>query len=345
MAHKLDLDLRRRSDMLLACSEVQSGRAIPDGGERETEGERAAREARLVARQASAEAKRSRDGEIGARERQKAISQGRGIYLNAAGGAGTEAETYLRRRVGAGALPDAIWENLRFAPAHSYWHGKDARGHDVERHCGPALIAPLVDLDGRVTGCHQTWIDLAAPPKLRPALRDDAGAPLPAKKMRGHKKGSLIPVLGDLDRGRWVVGEGIETVLAVARFEGWRADTFYAAAGDIGNIAGPADPESAFSHPELRRQDAKGRWKPVRVAGPVPKPESAGEAFGLPPHVTALVLLADGDSEFVATASAMARAEARLGRDGLDLATWWPPAGGDWADLGVRISELEGEAA
>ncbi len=37
-----------------------------------------------------------------------------------------------------------------------------------------------------------------------------------------------------------VVGEGIETVLGFARFDGFRADTFYCAAGDLGNLAGKA---------------------------------------------------------------------------------------------------------
>lgn len=346
IAHAEGLDLKRRAHLLAACA-ILNERPVPEEGERESEQERSERLARIAGQKAEAERKREKADRDGADFRTKEINRARGIYLAAGDGAGSAAEDYLRRRTGAQVLPEGIWENLRFSPGLTYWHGQDERGHMRDIHCGPALVAPMVDPvgeAGRITGCHQTWIDLGRGQKYRPALLDDKGEPLPTKKMRGHKKGSVIPVLGDLDRARWVVGEGIETVLAVALFEHWRDDTFYAAAGDIGNIAGPADPKSAFNHPTSRKQDSKGRWKPVRVAGPVPKADSPGEAFGLPDHVRLLVVLADGDSEFVATASAMARAEARLGREGLEIATWWPPEGGDWADLAVAAMTKEGEA-
>src|SRR5690606_24706631 len=145
---------------------------------------------------------------------------------------------------------------------------------------------PFVDLVGRVTGCHETWIDLSREPKFRPDLGlDEKGEPLPTKKMRGTKKGSLIPVCGDLDATRWVGGEGIETVLAFAGAEGFREDTFYFATGDLGNLAGPADPKSAFYHPTLRKSDARGALRAVKVQGPVPKPDQrADEAYQVPDH-------------------------------------------------------------
>jgi len=346
IAHKENLDLKRRAHLLEACA-ILLDRPVPDEGERESEEERAERRQQIDRQKAEAEAKRAQQDDIGAKERQKAIDQGRGIFFRAIDAAGTDVEAYLRRRTGARSIPDSVWENLKFLPAHSYWDGKDDRGHMKEIHCGPAMVAPMVDLDGHVTGCHQTWIDLSNGPKFRPDLgHDNDSNPLPTKKMRGHKKGSLIPIGGELDCTRWVMGEGIETVLAIAALEGFRDDTFYAASGDLGNMCGPADPKSGFAHPTLKKQNAKGVWQPVRVAGAVPKPDSAEDCFQLPPHVTAIVLLADGDSEFMMTAAAMARAEARLGRDGLTVETWWPPAGGDWADMAVRAAGLErGNAA
>lgn len=332
MAHRHGLDLKRRAEFLLACSMVQGGRPIPEGGERETEEERGEREKRNAERKAAAEADHAKNEKADSARRERAITRGRGIYFNAGDGAGSEAETYLKRRTGAEVIPTALWENLRFQPEQSYWHGRDDRGHDRELHCGAALIAPLVDLTGHITGCHQTWIDLANGPKFRPALLDEKGEPLPTKKMQGAKKGSIIPVLGDLNATRWVVGEGIETVLAIASAEQWRGDTFYVAAGDIGNMAGPADPGSSFDHPSLKKADTKGRIRPVRVPGPLPKPGIEDDAFQLMPAVTELVLLADGDSEFMNTASAMARAETRLGRAGLSIETWWPPRGEDWSE-------------
>ena len=72
----------------------------------------------------------------------------------------------------------------------------------------------------------------------------------------------------------------------------------------------------------------------MRIPGPVPKADQAdSEAFQVAPHVDVLVLLADGDSEFVFTGAAMARAEARLSRPGRDIQIWWPPEGVDWSGV------------
>ncbi len=87
--------------------------------------------------------------------------------------------------------------------------------------------------------------------------------------MRGSKKGGLIPLAGHPRMERWVGGEGIENTLAVARAENLRPDTFYFAAGDLGNLSGPADPASRFAHPTLKKEDTKGRLRAVMVQGPV----------------------------------------------------------------------------
>jgi hypothetical protein len=347
IAHKEGLDLKRRAHLLEACA-ILLDRPVPQEGERETQEERAERKKRIAEQQTESEAKRERQADIGARERQKSIDQGRGIFFRAGDGACSDVEAYLKLRTGVRQIPDPVWENLKFLGQHGYWEGRDERGHMKEIHCGPAMIAPMVDpvgVPGHVTGCHQTWIDLGHAPKFRPDLgADDKGDALPTKKMRGHKKGSVIPVCGDLDCRRWIGAEGIENTVAVAGMEGFRDDTFYFAAGDIGNMCGPADAASGFSHPDLKKQNAKGVWQPVRVAGPVPKPGSAEDCFQLPAHVTELVLLADGDSEFIMTVAAMARAEARLARDGLALGTWWPVEGSDWAGMAAKAAGL-GNAA
>ena len=69
-------------------------------------------------------------------------------------------------------------------------------------------------------------------------------------------------------------GEGVEQAIAIAGPEGFRDDTFYFAAGSIGNMAGPADPKSAFNHPDIKPTEKRGRSRAVRVQGPVPKPDS-----------------------------------------------------------------------
>ncbi len=106
----------------------------------------------------------------------------------------------------------------------------------------------------------------------RPPLTIEAGlyARLPTKKMRGRKTGGFIPLIGELEATRWLGGEGIENVVAIAGAEGFRPDTFYFSAGDLGNLSGPADPEHAFTHPTLKSQTSNGSGGVLRVAGPVP---------------------------------------------------------------------------
>ena len=129
-------------------------------------------------------------------------------------------------------------------------------------------------------------------------------------------------------------GEGIENTLAVARAENLRPDTFYFAAGDLGNLSGPADPASRFAHPTLKKEDAKGRLRTVMVLGPVPRPDHGPEdAFWVGGHVREIVLLGDGDSERVMTSAAMARARARILRPHRKVAIAWPPAGTDFSEM------------
>lgn len=331
-------NLKSRAGLLAVCGEILQ-RPVPEEGERESEEERLARVARIEDRQRKSAERRDRADKEANSFAQKAIDQGRGMFFHAVDAGGSAVEIYLKRRTGVAAIPESVWENLKLSPRHTYWHGKDDFGREAELHCGPAMIAPFVNLDRQVTGCHQTWIDLSAEPKLRPLLfaLDAKGEreKLITKKMRGHKKGSVIPILGAMDAARWVAGEGIETTLAWAGMEGWRDDTFYCAAGDINNLTGPADAGSSFFHPTIKKPDVKGVWRPVTIAGPVPKPDSAAEALHLPPHVTHFLQLADGDSEPVMTASAMARGAARHARPGLELETAWPPQGMDWAEVAV----------
>lgn len=331
LAHQHDLGLR--SGFLGACADAL-GRSVPEDGERETHEQQRERLARISA-QRERNASASQASEAQQRDfRARAVSQARGLYLQApARPVSPILDEYLYLRTGF-RMHDAVYANLRLQPNATYWHGRDDRGYEVAFYAGPAMIAPFVTLDGLVTGSHQTWIDLRNSPKFRARLLADDGQPLPAKKMRGAKKGSLIPLFGLMSSRRWVGGEGIENGLAIAGAEAFRPDTFYFAAGDLGNLAGPADPSSSFLHPSVKLADKRGRLRRITVAGPLPKPDQAvDDAMQVAPHVTQLVLLADGDSEIVATAAAMARAEARMSETGRSIETWWPPAETDFAEL------------
>lgn len=331
MAHVHHLDLKSRTGFIEACS-AALGEPIPEGGERETDEERAERLARLAALKAQAEEKARETERKQAEFRERDIRKARGIYSNAIADA-DDVRQYLKLRTGY-VVPDEMLRTLRGRDRHTYYL-KDDYGRSAERHCGPAMIAAFVTLDGEVTGCHQTWIDLHNAPKYRPNLGlDGKGRVLPTKKMLGSKRGSLIPCLGSTHRTRWIGGEGIENVVAIAGYEGFRADTFYFATGDLGNLAGPAEGASEFKHPFLTKKSSNGRSLTIDVPGPVPKVgQSPRDAFQVADHVTDLVLIADGDSEFYMTASAMARGKTRLSREGRSIDIWWPPEGMDFASL------------
>lgn len=337
-AHCLELDLKSREGFLEACS-AALGRPIPEGGERESEEDRSARLARIEKRRAESaagEAERQRQaGDFRERERRKA----RGIWEAAEPlwrSSLPFGRFYLQGR-GCG-VPEGPW--LRVASPVTYWHGQDERGMPRDLHSGAAMIAPFVrfgsDLSAEIVGCHITWIDLDNPPKFRPQLADaGTGEMLPTKKMRGSKKGGVIPLAGDPAARRWVGAEGIENTLAIGHAEGFLRDTFYFAAGDLGNLAGPADPKSKFAHPELTTVDKAGRTRPVIVAGPVPRFSTDGEpdAMVVPDHVHVLEIYVDGDSEPLMTAAAMLRVRARHSAGGRKINFVWALPNADIAGM------------
>ncbi|PBC02697.1 P4 alpha zinc-binding domain-containing protein [Mesorhizobium sp. WSM3860] len=338
-AHCEGLDLHRRAHFLEACA-IVLGQPIPDEAEQESAEERSRSLRRIEQRrrqnETNAAGKSGTQLEFRERERQRA----RAIYDAAApvGKYGRPVADYLAAR-GCGEISSSRW--LRYASSLAYWHGQDERGHPVALHAGPAMIAPFVDRSLVAIGCHITWLDLACAPKFRPQLFDPASSELlPSKKMRGLKKGGLIPLFGDPSARRWVGGEGIENGAAFACWENWRPDTFYFAAGDLGNLAGPADPASRFVHPVLKTPDAKGVARPLMIAGPIPRPnQDAHDAMWVAQHVTELVLLADGDSERVMTAAAMARARARHARPGRAIPIVWPRPGSDFASMAAEAAK------
>lgn len=349
-AHIRGLELTRRPELLEACGLVL-GEAVPDEAEQVSDARRAEIEAEARARAfEAAVAAEKRDREAN-EFRDKELAKCRGIYEAARMPSldGPVAQ-YVRARTGQEA---ALFDRsvIREAAALTYWHGKDECGHARDLWCGPALVLPFVDGDGELIGIHQTWIEMASRPKCRPRLIcPEKGEILATKKMRGSKKGGLIPVAGEMSAARWVVGEGFENVAAwygaeLADNEALALGTFYAAAGDIGNLAGAAARTGRFAHPHQTKTAARGAVRPVMMPSPVPDPERLGEGFPLGSHVRALLFLGDGDSEPVWTAAQMARAEARarLIAPGIDVGTAWPPAGYDWAELIVRA--FRGEAA
>lgn len=370
-AHLTGADLKSadRAVFMAVCA-AALGRDPPDPSLAETDDQRAAREA------ASAQARARAESESAERERQaneyraRAIRNAREKWQSAAP-AGRIVRAYLAGR--AGFSPDPFPAALRFSASEHFAEDLDRDGKSERLWTGPAMIAPFVDRSLAVIGCHRTWIDVENRPKLRPEFWvltepgvaagrpawplpvDRAGRPpaadiaagfyraLASKKMLGGKKGGFIPVCGKSSAQRWVAAEGIENVARVAAAEDYRRDTFYCAAGDLGNLAGKADHASDFRHPSLKKPDRNGALRPVKIAGPVPAPVDAlapDECMPVFDHVETMILIADGDSEPVMTQAAMARARARCERPGRVVALVWPPAGADIADIPV----LDGES-
>ncbi len=326
-AHVHGLNVRNREGLLEACS-ILLGQPIPEGGERESDEDRASRMERLEEQRRRNAELQDEQAKSQANYREIERNKARGIYRRAStlySASAPHGRFYLMAR--GACAPESEW--LRVGTSVPYWHG------DQLLHEGPAMIAPIIGPDLGVIGCHITWIDLDKRPKCRPEIIDPAtGELLPSKKMRGSKKGGLIPLVGHPRMERWVGGEGIENTLAVARAENLRPDTFYFAAGDLGNLSGPADPASRFAHPTLKKEDAKGRLRTVMVQGPVPRPDQGPEdGFWVGDHVRDTVLLGDGDSERVMTSAAMARAKARIAKQGRCVAIAWPPAGMDFSEM------------
>lgn len=228
---------------------------------------------------------------------------------------------------------------LRFLPSMAYWHGEqlDERGRKSPRqiHAGPAMCGAFIRPDGKFGGLHLTWLSTSDldekidMPVKAEILDPDSGEVLNSKKMRGSKTGAYIAIVMHDAPRRLVIGEGIETVLAV-----WTSladagerldDTAFWAAGDLGNMAGRAT--ASIAHPMLKRPNGHA----VRVPGDTPDPDDPG--LSIPGSVAELVLLGDGDSETVLTEFAMRRAARRYASPRRTIRIAFAPQGLDFNDL------------
>jgi hypothetical protein len=342
-----------RLSFVAAC-EALSGRARPArvGAESEAaRAERAERRAAMDARIAADKARRAREAD-GYRARERSAC----ARIWEAARAPTDA--CLGRYFAARGLMLPASALLREADDVPFFHGEapDERGHKVPTliHRGPAMLALMRDNDGAAVGLHITW--LAADWSAKATIIDpETGEIVSPKKMRGTKKASHIvlrenqgPRADGLAGGggagrtsRMFIGEGIETVASVAtalKLSGHLlpGDAFRAA-GDLGNLGGPH--LGTLAHPALKAPSGRA----LRVPGP--DPDMTAPAIAIPPRVTHLVLLGDGDSEPVLTGHALDRGRrralaerARLRAEDpalppLAVAILMAPAGGDFNDL------------
>ena len=258
------------------------------------------------------------------------------IWRRAGPAHGTIVDNYFQFR---GLEPPAT-RSIRFSSAEPYYAPTGAGANPTVVWSGPAMVAAIVGPDRRFMGVHRTWLD----PRLasgglpegasgKATILSPDGEPLPAKKMRGWKRGGAIR-LNDprYDCGRIVllIGEGVETTataLQACQHHGAPGDCYVAwAAGDLGNISGGGLGPSA-PHP-----DKPGRWIPSSD----PDPDAPGL---MPPEWADLVvLLGDGDSDELVTGARLECARRRYEGAGFKTAIAMAPAGCDFNDLARRAA-------
>lgn len=330
-----------------ACERL-TGEARPDRPTSEAEREAArARQARSAADDAARRAQALRaEAEFRLAERTRCHA----LWRAGAPIAGTLAEAYLVHRTGLPAPPGA---KLRFHPDIRLTHPPGLEGRVV--WTGPALIAAIVDNAGRFIGLHRTWLDprLGEPGYVPPAdgklsLVVD-GERLDVKRARGSARGGhlvVAPAAGRLRR--LVIGEGIETTLAVraALLEAGEGleDTAFWTAISLGNLGGPA--ARTVAHPSETFVDRAGRTRKRRIPGPEPDLSEPDRAIALPAEVEEALILADGDCDAALVAHAATRAATRWAAPGRIVRAAWPEPGGDFCDMRMAaLGRARGGAA
>lgn len=282
------------------------------------------------------------DNEYREKERRRAYELWREGHAFADGG---PVDAYLRRRGIAAAfarMPGAhcrehrdfpFWQPYTDAPV---LQGRRAKVKWRIIHRGPAMLWPIVDAAGSFMGLHVTWLDPSTDNGKAEIFCPDTGEQLPAKKVRGSKKGGRIVLrTTSLDVGALAVGEGVESCLSwlslgrhLPAFHGCGVETSV----DLGNLAGRA--ARTVAHPVLNQTRRDGRVVAQRYPGPDPLIGEDQALLWSPPAGTKrLMLIGDADSEPYATRAALKRATARLDHLLDEIADDWPPAGHDFNSL------------
>lgn len=262
--------------------------------------------------------------------RENSIRSARDIWFAAKPAEDGPVRDYLARRGISRRLLPILPPSLRFeAEARYVIPVEGERNRWQTLHIGPAMVAAVVDAQGRVTAVHRTWIDLEQP-KGKVVLPDPRkpGETLPAKKVLGSKKGGAIRLSSPKGAEIMVMGEGLETTATALVAHPYDQPAAYWCGVDLGNMSG------------------------LRMKGPGLKfaglPDMTDDEAWVPPAwVRRLIFIQDGDSDPRTTRakllSGLRRAMAR--RPGLTAAIVHPGEGIDMNDLlmGATPVGAEGE--
>lgn len=243
------------------------------------------------------EARRRTEAEQLARKAEKRRAAAQAMWINAQPIAGSPVEAYLAGRAinlrDLGAVPGS----LRFDPDCRYWWRQIDRStgevFEIDQR-GPAMLAAIVGDGPDMIAVHRTW--LARDPNGRwtkaRILHPGTGEVLPVKKVLGDMKGGSIR-LGNGIGPRGGKGPGLSSAPQGSR------------------VVVAEGIETALSARILRPQE--------RVLAAVSLPNMAD--IWLPPGITEVVLISDGDSNDQARAQ-MDRATASHQRQGRRVRIW-----------------------
>lgn len=250
--------------------------------------------------------------------RENSIRSARDIWFAAKPAEGTVVRDYLALRGISTELLPLMPPALRFEPQARYViPAEGGRNRWETIHVGPAMVAAIVDGQGRVTAVHRTWLDLSLP-KGKVVLADPRKSEdtLPAKKVLGSKKGGAIRLSSPRGAEMMVMGEGLETTATALIAHPYGQPAAYWCGVDLGNMSG------------------------IRMKGPGLKYEgipdlSDAEAWVPPPWVKRLIFIQDGDSDPRLTRAKLLSGlrRARALRPGLTAAIVHPGEGIDMNDL------------
>lgn len=262
--------------------------------------------ARLARERAESTARRRAEEDAKREEERERLH---GTWCGARDIAGTPAWGYL-----VGRSIDVPGIRLRTIASMPFYHGRGVGGRARVIHAGPAMLAAVTRPDGRFGGLHITWLHPALDGRKAEIVDPDTGETLSAKKMRGTVRAGRIELFRPRDvPTRVVMGEGIETTasaLACEVADGSAAPTLYWAAGDLGNLGGPA--RGTVEPPTARTAAGYA----LRIPGE--DPDLAAPAIVLPEGVSSAILIGDGDSDAFTTRMALNRAARRYAHKEID---------------------------
>ena len=321
----VDMVVHARGLSKAEALEFVTGRDLPTRRE-ESDDERRARAAQRDRLESETQGRREADERaLKAKQRrdEEAVAD---VMRRAVPIQGTHAEAYLRAR--GMTPPKRMTRDLVFVESLDYF-GTEQPGDDKPRHLAtlPAMVAIIRNAAGAMIGIHQTFLDPVAPRKWIPPKGNGA------KKIRGEAKGGMIRLgmLGD----KLVIAEGIETALSAYALGLGPEDASFAAAVSLGNLAG----KWTGTNPHPTRRGPNG--KPTRV--PNGKPDMDAPGVILPDDVREVLIVADSDSERLATQGAILTAGRRWVAQSRLVTVWWAPPGKDANDFLQR--QQCGEAA